>query len=585
MKDCIYKKYEPIFGSWYITEKLGEGAIAQVYAMERKELGVTYHAALKAITIPANEEEVRSVMADGMTGEDLTHYYQTIIRNVVGELEFMSRLKGHSHIVSYEDHQIIEHEEDIGWDILIRIERLTPLIEYSLEHSLKEEDVLRLGVDICKALEYCRQFDILHRDVKPENIFIAPGGGYKLGDFGIARIVEETQVGLSRKGTYTYMAPEVYRGGVYGPSADIYSLGIVMYKFLNDGRNPFMPAYPGQVEVDDYDTAFARRISGGTVPEPAHGSAALKRLILKACAYDPKERFHSPAEFRAELELLQLQTRGLGWVMPADGNEAEVNQPLHEEAAEAEEKAGDGRRLPKKALRITLIAATALFLIAGIVDAVIPDKITAIKGIDDNEEIYIGEQMAPHYTIAPDWFKDEAITFATEDPGIASVGKAGKITAKKVGETEMTMQARDYTQTVQIRVVPKVTKISGISGSIEMEEGDTKSLKITLAPKKFADEPITYTSKDKSVFTVSKRGKLMAKEPGKAKLIIESGGCQKKVTVKVTEYEEPAPVYTYRASGSRKSSGKSKGSSGKSSGSSGKSSSGYFNKSDDEYFK
>ena len=59
-EECVYKKYEPIFGSWYITEKVGEGAIAKVYAMERRELGITYHSALKAITIPVTEDEVKA---------------------------------------------------------------------------------------------------------------------------------------------------------------------------------------------------------------------------------------------------------------------------------------------------------------------------------------------------------------------------------------------------------------------------------------------------------------------------------------------------------------------------------------------
>ena len=308
-EDCVYKKYEPLFGSWHITKKIGEGAVAKVYEMERRELGVTYHAALKAITIPESEDEIRSIMADGMTGADLTHYYETIVQNVVSEFKFMSKLKGHTNIVSYEDHQIIEHEDDIGWDILMRIELLTPLIRYSLEHRLDEADVVRLGIDICRALEYCRQFDILHRDVKPENIFVAPGGAFKLGDFGIAKVVEETRVGLSRKGTYKYMAPEVYKGGAYGPSSDIYSLGMVMYKYLNDGRDPFMPRYPNPIGVDDYDEAFAKRIRGEQMQEPAYGSKKLKRLILKACAYDPKERFRSAAEFRQELEALQRREK------------------------------------------------------------------------------------------------------------------------------------------------------------------------------------------------------------------------------------------------------------------------------------
>ena len=598
MEDCIYKKYEPIFGSWYITKKVGEGAIAKVYAMERRELGVTYHSALKALTIPLNEDEVKSAMADGMTGADLTHYYETIVQNVVNEFDLMSRLKGHSHIVSYEDHVIIEHEDDIGWDILMRIELLTPLIEYSLQHRLTEADVLQLGIDLCKALEYCRQFDIIHRDVKPENIFVAPGGGYKLGDFGIAKIVEETRIGLSRKGTFTYMAPEVYKGSAYGPTADIYSLGLVMYKYLNDGRNPFMPRYPEQIGVDDYDEAFTARISGEQIQEPAYGSRKLKKLILKACAYDPKDRFHSASEFREELE--QLQRHGspakagdggehaaaamAGGSMDETGAAAGgAAQPLDDPAeGRFMHKQPDPAARRKKAGYIALAIALVLFLIGGIVDAIIPDKITAIEGVGASEEIYIGEHLAPDYTIEPDWFADEPITFRIEDEKVASVDKKGRIAANAVGETVLKLSARDYVQDVEIDVVPKVTKISGVDKSMRLEEGSTETLEPKLSPKKFADEPITYKSSDKSVVTVSKKGKLEAKAPGDAKVTISAGGCTKKVPVEVYEYVAPVvtPVYTNRSSGSG-SSGSS--GSGKSSGSK-KKSGGYFNRNDDEYF-
>ena len=609
-EDCIYKKYEPIFGSWYITEKIGEGAIAKVYAMERRELGVTYRSALKALTIPPGQDEIKSAMADGMTGADLTHYYETIVQNVVNEFDLMSRLKGHSHIVSYEDHVIIEHEDDIGWDILMRIELLTPLIEHSLEHHLTEEDVLQLGIDLCKALEYCRQFDIIHRDVKPENIFVAPGGAYKLGDFGIARIVEETRIGLSRKGTYTYMAPEVYKGSAYGPTADIYSLGLVMYKYLNDGRSPFMPRYPEQLGVDDYDRAFTTRISGAQISEPAYGSRKLKKLILKACAYDPKERFHSAAEFREELEELQRHghakagdggeqgapkgasagAAGSGGLaaagrMSAGGPAAGAAQPLDDPAeGRFMHKIPDPGARRKKAGRIALAVALVLFLAAGVVDAIIPDKITAIEGVEATEQIYIGEELAPDYSIKPDWFEDEPISFRTEDEKVASVDKKGRITANKVGETVLELSARDYVQDVVIDVVPKVKKISGVDKSMRLEEGTSEELEPRLSPEKFADEPITYKSSDKSVVTVSKKGKLEAKAPGDARVTISAGGCEKKVSVEVYEYVAPVvtPVYNNRSSGSSGS-----GSSGKSSGSSGskkKKSGGYFKRSDDEYF-
>lgn len=72
--------------------------------------------------------------------------------------------------------------------------------------------MIRLGIDICKALELCQKYNVIHRDIKPENIFVSGSGDFKLGDFGIARTIERASSGLSKKGTYNYMAPEVYRG-------------------------------------------------------------------------------------------------------------------------------------------------------------------------------------------------------------------------------------------------------------------------------------------------------------------------------------------------------------------------------------
>ena len=80
----------------------------------------------------------------------------------------------------------------------------------SSEACLSQREVIKLGVHLCRALELCSRKNIIHRDIKPENIFISPHGEYKLGDFGVARQVEQTMSGLSKKGTYTTMAPEVF---------------------------------------------------------------------------------------------------------------------------------------------------------------------------------------------------------------------------------------------------------------------------------------------------------------------------------------------------------------------------------------
>ena len=136
---------------------------------------------------------------------------------------------------------MIPHEDGIGWDILIQMELLTPLNRHVAEHGMTRWDVIRLGIDLCRALELCQKHDVIHRDVKPENILVSKNGDYKLGDFGIARMVKKAGSALSRKGTDAYMAPEVYKGEEYDGRADIYSLGLVMYRLLNGNCAPFLP--------------------------------------------------------------------------------------------------------------------------------------------------------------------------------------------------------------------------------------------------------------------------------------------------------------------------------------------------------
>ena len=71
--------------------------------------------------------------------------------------------------------------------------------------------MIKLGCDLAMALIYCRKLNIIHRDVKPENIFVSRFGDFKLGDFGIAREQAHTMSNMSKKGTYSYMAPKVTR--------------------------------------------------------------------------------------------------------------------------------------------------------------------------------------------------------------------------------------------------------------------------------------------------------------------------------------------------------------------------------------
>ena len=98
-----------------------------------------------------------------------------------------------------------------------------------------------MDVTFARLWKSAKKRNIIHRDIKPENIFVNDFGDFKLGDFGIARKMENVTGGLSQKGTFNYMAPEVAGNGRYDSRADIYSLGIVLYRLLN--QEP--AAFPG----------------------------------------------------------------------------------------------------------------------------------------------------------------------------------------------------------------------------------------------------------------------------------------------------------------------------------------------------
>lgn len=324
-----YKIGEVVLEKWKLIRLIGAGSFGKVFEAEREDFGQIYKAAIKIITIPQSDGELKSVQADSVDGESVSTYFRGIVEELVTEFALMSKLKGQSNVVSYEDHTVIAHEDNIGWDIIIRMELLTPLLDYMKTTTMTQQDAVKLGIDMCKALELCKKHHIIHRDIKPENIFVSENGDFKLGDFGVARTVEKTFGGMSKKGTYTYMAPEVYKEEPYGASVDIYSLGIVLYWLLNERRAPFWPltsAIPSHAERME---ALRCRMSGEPVIAPQCADNRLSGIVLKACAFEPVERYSEPAQMRQELETV-LHNREEALHVPQD--RAEILKAPHVDA-------------------------------------------------------------------------------------------------------------------------------------------------------------------------------------------------------------------------------------------------------------
>ena len=290
-----------LWPGWETVRSIGRGSFGAVYEIQRTIRGRTEHAALKVLSIPQHESEVEELRADGYDDDSITQYFADSLDKIEGEYAMMADMKGHSNVVYCDDIQTVQHDNGYGWDIYIKMELLTPL-KSQLGNECSEDTVVQLGKDICNALKLCEELHIVHRDIKPENIFVARDGNFKLGDFGIAKTMENT-TGGTKTGTYDYMAPEVYNNQPYHTQADIYSLGLVLYWLLNERTAPFLEI-SAKPTPSTKNRARERRFSGEALPDPKNGSDALKAIVLKACAYKPEDRYQSAAEMMDALAAL-----------------------------------------------------------------------------------------------------------------------------------------------------------------------------------------------------------------------------------------------------------------------------------------
>ena len=296
-----------VWPDWELEKELGRGSFGVVYRAVRSGMKETYPAAIKVLSIPADPGEVTHLRAVGMNNRDLTTYYEEVVSDCVNEIAILEKLKGHSHIVSIEDFKVIRRREGFGWDVLIRMECLTSLPEYmSGGHSeLPQEEVIRLGENLSEALSFCEKENVIHRDIKPANIFVASHGRFKLGDFGISRTLERTELSRSRKGTLNYMAPEVYWGDPYRTNVDVYSLGIVLYQLANHNFFPFIESKEAMLSRTACEAAFDRRMRSEPLPPPAAADPRLAEVILKACEYDIWKRYQNAEELSEALRALR----------------------------------------------------------------------------------------------------------------------------------------------------------------------------------------------------------------------------------------------------------------------------------------
>jgi len=286
-----------------IVRKLGSGGYGTVYLGEKEDLGKKYQTAIKHISMP-DAEGYESVLQDyGYDKAAAQAHFEKMVEGITSEINTLLDLskKDNRYIVAYYDHDIQKSLDPLRFEIFMRMEYLTPLNRHIRQKGITMGEVIKLGLNMCDALALCHNSGVMHRDIKEANIFISDNNSYKLGDFGVAKAAIETTQAGSIKGTASYMAPEIYLREPYDTSVDIYSLGIVLYKLLNNQRLPFMPDAPAQFTADDKNAAETKRLKGEVPPFPANAKNRLGEIVVKACSAKTV-RYAKAEEFKTDLQ-------------------------------------------------------------------------------------------------------------------------------------------------------------------------------------------------------------------------------------------------------------------------------------------
>src|SRR3954463_10890601 len=261
-------------GKYDVQKLLGKGATGTVY--------------LARDTFTGKEVALKTIEPEVFRDPEFGTVYRSQFLN---EASLAGKLR-HPHIVAILDAVVTEDSGHIAMELVTGGDlaaHATP------EKLLPIADVLQIGFKCCGALEYAAKEGIVHRDIKPANIMVAAGTDVKIADFGAAILKKSQVVQTAQMGSPYYMSPEQIQNQELTFHSDMYSMGVVLYELLT-GRKPFM--------AENLEALMDKIVKLPPLP-PSEARKDLPkdidRLVLRALAKTPEQRYASWAEFALEL--------------------------------------------------------------------------------------------------------------------------------------------------------------------------------------------------------------------------------------------------------------------------------------------
>lgn len=276
-----------------LVERLSSRCGISVYTVKSEKSGQFY--VLKHISIPENQNQVDALILTGAAAdrESAQAYYEQVVTDYREELEKLEELSASPNVACFRSYEIKAKEDGVGFDLYLLAEHRTTLENHLAANALTQSDAVNLALDLCTALSELRAAGLIHRDVKPGNIYLNPQGHFMLGDLGIAQIDGLKYCSMPERMISTYSAPELFElMATVNETVDLYAVGLILYRVYNGGHAPF------EDEKTSAKGADKLRISGQELPAPMFADYEIAEIIRKACAYKPEDRYQTPDEMK-----------------------------------------------------------------------------------------------------------------------------------------------------------------------------------------------------------------------------------------------------------------------------------------------
>ena len=285
------RKITPLLSNMTVDREIGRGPNGTVYLVTRRLDGKKM--ALKHIPIPASDAQTKALIFAGAVKNeaDAQRYYNSLVKDIKAELLLLNGIKNASNLLKFRGYQVDVKFVGMGFDVYLLADYCKTLPEYLTAHPLTKLQAVNLAIDLCTGLEQLRSAGLVHKDIRPNNIYLGDNRHFLLGDLGIAKLEELEYSSMPDQLLTDYTAPEVVPAdAILSPTMDIYSVGMILYEIYNGGLLP----------VGESDR-FIR--TDAELPAPAYADMALSEIILRACSFDPEARYQTPAEMKQALVL------------------------------------------------------------------------------------------------------------------------------------------------------------------------------------------------------------------------------------------------------------------------------------------